>query len=61
MFTKLTIEEFESKVKADLAAFVKATKGSYDHDRYSEDDWFGLFADYLIDEEMKVCRTTSNG
>lgn len=53
MFTKLTIEEFERKVLEDLKKFVRHVYASqYDY-IYTEDDWYGKFADYVLEEEAK--------
>lgn len=60
MSTRINIIEFVEKAKADLDKFkefeVKNNLGHF----HKEDDWFGLFADFMIDEEMAKCQTTSS-
>lgn len=53
MTIKLTIEEFDEKLRLDLCNFVNWVRSNQYEDtwKYEEDDWYGFMADYLLECE----------
>lgn len=49
----MSIEEFKAKLIHDLDKFVKSVQTNYNpNKKQSEDDWYGEFADYCIEENL---------
>lgn len=54
----LTIEEFDKKIRSDLNKFTKYVitnqeKDEWLNETHSEEDWYGEFADYILEQENK--------
>lgn len=50
---EITIEEFDEKLRIDLCKFINHVRANQYEESYTEDDWYGKFADYVLEEETK--------